>query len=119
LVFLFFTHEQAERLCCSVTNYYCPARAERFFKEYLPPCFKEKKLPIASAHYEAYFHNNSVMFFEAGNEKDLARCILELYQNPAKRTSFVRSANKIYEKYRWSKMKKKYLKVYEDLTKRK
>ena len=73
---------------------------------------------IASAlpTMKAYFHNNSVMFFEAGNEKDLARCILELYQNPAKRKLLVTNASKIYEKYRWSKMKKKYLKAYEDLT---
>jgi glycosyltransferase involved in cell wall biosynthesis len=73
----------------------------------------------ALATMKAYFHNNSVMFFEAGNDKDLARCILELYQNPAKRKSLVANASKIYEKYRWSKMKKGYLQVYEDLTKRK
>lgn len=65
-----------------------------------------------------YFNNDSILFFESNNEKDLARCIFQLYQNPAKRTSFVRSANKIYEKYRWSKMKKEYLKVYEDLTRK-
>ena len=72
----------------------------------------------ALAAIKAHFHNNSVMFFEAGNEKDLARCILELYQNPAKRKSLVANASKIYEKYRWPKMKKGYLKVYEDLTRR-
>jgi len=72
----------------------------------------------ALAAMKAYFHNNSVIFFEAGNEKDLARCILELYQNPAKRKSLVANASKIYEKYRWPKMKKGYLKVYEDLTRR-
>ncbi|TET71156.1 MAG: glycosyltransferase WbuB [Candidatus Aminicenantes bacterium] len=72
----------------------------------------------ALAAMKAYFHNNSVIFFEAGNEKDLARCILELYQNPAKRKALVANASKIYEKYRWPKMKKGYLKVYEDLTRR-
>jgi len=73
---------------------------------------------IASAlpAIKAYFHEHSVMFFEQGNEKDLARCILELYQNPAKRKLLVTNASKIYEKYRWSKMKKIYLKAYEDLT---
>ncbi len=72
---------------------------------------------IASAlpTMKAYFHDNSVMFFEAGNEKDLARCILELYQNPAKRKSLVANASKIHEKYRWLEMKKEYLKVYEEL----
>jgi len=66
-----------------------------------------------------YFNNDSILFFESNDEEDLARCIFQLYQNPPKRTSFVRSANKIYEKYRWSKMKKKYLTVYEDLINRK
>jgi len=66
-----------------------------------------------------YFDNDSVLFFESNNEKDLARCIFQLYQNPAKRKSLVANASKIYEKYRWSKMKKGYLKAYEDLTKRK
>lgn len=68
---------------------------------------------------EDYFNDASLMFFEPENEKDLARCILELYQNPAKRKSLVANASKIYEKYRWSKMKKKYLKIYEDLTRKK
>lgn len=76
---------------------------------------------IASAlpAIKAYFHDNSVMFFEPGNEKDLARCILELYQNPAKRRSLVANATRAYEKYRWSKTKGKYLKVYQGLTGRK
>lgn len=76
---------------------------------------------IASAlpAIKAYFHDNSVMFFEPGNEKDLACCILKLYQNPAKRRSLVANATRTYEKYRWSRMKEKYLKAYEGLTNRK
>ncbi|MCK4330060.1 glycosyltransferase family 4 protein [candidate division WOR-3 bacterium] len=72
---------------------------------------------IASAlpTMKAYFDDDSVMFFELCNENDLARCILELYKNPAKRKSLVANASKVYEKYRWSIMKKKYLKVYEEL----
>ena len=66
-----------------------------------------------------YFNNDSILFFESNNEKDLARCIFQLYQNPAKRRSLVANATRIYEKYRWSKMKKQYLKVYEGLTNRK
>ena len=66
-----------------------------------------------------YFNSDSILFFESNNEKDLARCILELYQNPAKRRSLARNASKVYDKYRWANIKKDYLKVYEDLTKRK
>jgi len=65
-----------------------------------------------------HFNGDSLKYFRVGDAKNLARCILELYRNPAKRKSLVANASKIYEEYRWSKMKKKYLKVYEDLTKR-
>ncbi|GAH82526.1 unnamed protein product, partial [marine sediment metagenome] len=66
-----------------------------------------------------HFNGDSLKYFRVGDAKSLARCILELYQNPAKRKSLVANASKIYEKYRWSKMKEGYLKAYEDLTKRK
>jgi len=68
---------------------------------------------------EDYFDNSSLVFFESGNEEDLARCIVELYKNPARRKSLAQNARKIYEKYRWTNMRKQYLKVYEDLTNRK
>jgi len=66
-----------------------------------------------------HFNGDSLKYFRVGDAKSLARCILELYQNPARRKSLVANASKIYERYRWSKMKKGYLKAYEDLTKRK
>jgi len=66
---------------------------------------------------KAYFDEDCVMFFEPGNEEDLYRCILELYQNPAKRESLVANARRAYAEYRWSKMKRKYLEPYEDLMK--
>ena len=66
-----------------------------------------------------YFNNDSILFFEPDDEEDLARCIFQLYQNPAKRRSLARNASKVYDKYRWANIKKDYLKVYEDLTKRK
>jgi len=66
-----------------------------------------------------HFNGDSLKYFRVGDAKNLARCILELYRNPSQRASLVANASKVYEKYRWSKMKKGYLKVYEDLTKRK
>jgi len=66
-----------------------------------------------------HFNGDSLKYFRVGDAKSLARCILELYRNPSQRASLIANASKIYEKYQWSKMKKKYLKIYEDLTKRK
>ena len=76
---------------------------------------------IASAlpGIKVYFNDDSLMFFEPGNEKDLCSCILELCQNPAKRKSLVANARRAYAEYRWLKMKWKYLKAYEDLMKEK
>jgi len=66
-----------------------------------------------------HFSGDSLKYFRVGDGKDLARCILELYRNPTQKTSLATNASKVYEKYRWSKMKEKYLKVYGDLIKRK
>jgi glycosyltransferase involved in cell wall biosynthesis len=65
---------------------------------------------------EAYFDEKSVMFYEPANEYDLGRCILELYRNPRKRAMLAASGSAVYQEYRWSKMKYKYLKVYDQLT---
>ena len=64
-----------------------------------------------------HFDGDSLKYFQVGDARDLARCILELYRNSSQRASLVANASKIYEKYRWSKMRRKYLKAYEDLMK--
>ncbi len=66
-----------------------------------------------------YFNKDCVMYFEPGNPKDLAKKILYLYNHPEKRKELVKNSSKVYEKYRWSNMRKKYIAVYEDLIKRK
>lgn len=66
---------------------------------------------------KAYFDDNSVMYYEPDNERDLARCILELYRNPEKRAALAEAGSAVYQKYRWSVMKYEYLKVYDKLVK--
>jgi len=63
-----------------------------------------------------HFSGDSLEYFRVGDAKNLATSVLELYQNPSRRASLVANASRIYEKYRWSKMKKRYLKIYEDLA---
>lgn len=63
-----------------------------------------------------YFDESMVMFFEPGKAKDLARCILELYRNPDKAKQLVRNAYRIYEKIKWDKTQKVYLRIVYDLT---
>jgi glycosyltransferase involved in cell wall biosynthesis len=64
---------------------------------------------------EAYFGGNSVLYYEPGNERDLASCILELYHNPDSRTLLATSGISEYQKYRWAQMKNTYLEAYEKL----
>jgi glycosyltransferase involved in cell wall biosynthesis len=63
-----------------------------------------------------YFDDDSVMFYEPDSEQDLTRCILELYLDPAKASSISSRASTLYERYRWSDMKKMYLAVYDSLS---
>jgi len=75
-------------------------------------------IPTVSASIPAittYFDQNAVMFYEPGNERDLARCIIELYKNPEKRKTLANSGKAAYEKYRWSAMKYEYLDIFNKL----
>jgi glycosyltransferase involved in cell wall biosynthesis len=61
------------------------------------------------------FDDSSVLYFEPGNEKELAVRILELYHNAEKRGSLANSAHAVYCRYDWSVMKQLYLRVYKEL----
>ena len=65
---------------------------------------------------EENFDDSCVMFFEPGNHQDLARCIMDLYQNPEKRQYLAENAYRRYEPMCWKKSKKIYLQVVNNLT---
>ncbi len=65
---------------------------------------------------KAYFDDNTIMYYEPCDERDLARCVVELYRNPEKRTALATASRAIYQKYRWSMMRLEYLKVFDGLT---
>lgn len=66
----------------------------------------------------AYFNDEAVMYYKAGDEHDLARCVLDLYGNPEKRVKLAASASAIYQKLRWDVTKYEYLRVFDHLSKR-
>lgn len=77
------------------------------------------KKPVITSKFKAIeetFDSECVMFFEAGNEKDLARCVLELYENPAKGETLAANAYHRYNMLKWNKTKSDYVKVIQDLT---
>lgn len=61
------------------------------------------------------FEDGCVIYFQPGNEVDLAARILELYRNPVKRASVGSSGKAFYDKCQWTFMKREYLSVYESL----
>lgn len=63
----------------------------------------------------AVFEDQCLLYFEPGNEKELAARILELYHNPEKRAALASHAKAFYLKCHWPVMKQEYLKVYEEL----
>ena len=64
---------------------------------------------------QTYFDDSMVMFFEPENEKDLARCVIELYQSPARRKELVRNANRFNEEHNWERYKNIYYHVIDGL----
>jgi glycosyltransferase involved in cell wall biosynthesis len=57
-----------------------------------------------------------VRFFEPENHKDLARCIVELYDNPQKRRALGENAYRRYDEMRCGETKQIYTRVIEDLV---
>ncbi len=61
---------------------------------------------------EDLFNDRSIMFFEPGNANQLAQCILELYNNPARRNELVRNADHSFVHiHSWEKEQNKYFKL--------
>jgi len=65
---------------------------------------------------QTYYDDSMVMFFEPGNEKDLARCVIELYNNSEKRQELTRNAMRFNRKHTWEKYKKHYYKILDSLS---
>ena len=54
-------------------------------------------------------------YFESGDEKGLAQCIIELYHNPDKRKIMASSAFAKFESVHWEKSKEVYCNIYKKL----
>jgi glycosyltransferase involved in cell wall biosynthesis len=69
----------------------------------------------ANSAVRVLFDDNSVKFYQPENEQDLAQCILELYRNPEIMANLTARGSAIYDRYRWSNMKLRYLEVFDEL----
>lgn len=64
---------------------------------------------------EAYFGDDAILFYEASDDGDLAEKLQRVYAHPEEVAARVAAATHVYETYRWSREKRKYLGVYADL----
>lgn len=67
---------------------------------------------------EENFDDSCVMFFEPGNDEDLARCVLRLYHDAKKRRELVENTYLRFDQMRWGKTKNSYLEVFEVLARK-
>jgi glycosyltransferase involved in cell wall biosynthesis len=74
------------------------------------PCVASRLDSVA-----AYFPDDSLIYFEPGNEEDLARKLRYVFAHPEEMGARIEHASEIYETYRWEREKKKFLGVYHSL----
>ena len=60
-----------------------------------------------------FFDDTMVCFFEPGNERDLANCIIKAYRDPLYLKTLSENSISLMEKMNWEILKKKFLKIFE------
>jgi glycosyltransferase involved in cell wall biosynthesis len=63
----------------------------------------------------AYFPDDSVVFFEPGNDDDLSDKLRYVFAHPEEMAGRVERCSEIYETYRWGREKRKYVGLYNSL----
>jgi glycosyltransferase involved in cell wall biosynthesis len=61
---------------------------------------------------QAYFDDDSLCFFTAGDSDDLARAILELYEKPNRRSTLIDNSRRLYQRYCWKVQCEEYWAAY-------
>jgi glycosyltransferase involved in cell wall biosynthesis len=64
----------------------------------------------------ALLNRECLLYFQPGNEEELAERIVELYRSPEKRATLGKCAGEFYHQFRWDVMKQTYLGVYQQLA---
>lgn len=63
-----------------------------------------------------YFDKSNLFLFEPGNADDLAKTILEVYENPEQRQVILEAGIKILQEHAWENEKQLWIKVFDQLT---
>lgn len=98
-----------------------PYRNDIFTDGLLPTKLMEyaaMEMPTIAARttaIQAYFNETNVEFFEPGNANDLARCILNLYDNPERMAELARGSHNFNQRYNWANISEEYVSLVEQL----
>lgn len=72
---------------------------------------------VSDTKVDRYYLNESVVrFFRGHDEKDLARCMLDLIHHPEKRAALIEAATQFVENSHWALVKQKYLHLVDGLV---
>ena len=63
-----------------------------------------------------YFDDSTVKFFRSGETDDLARCMIEMIENPVQRQQQVQNANRFVETVDWNAKQNEYLELIDRLS---
>jgi glycosyltransferase involved in cell wall biosynthesis len=63
-----------------------------------------------------YFGEDAMLFFEPGDEEDLARAILAAYRDPARALEVTERGRRVYDRYRWRLESERYLRLLDGLA---
>jgi glycosyltransferase involved in cell wall biosynthesis len=84
------------------------------------PEYAAMGIPIIASRLkvlEDTFDDSAIMFFEPGNVEQFAHCVLELFENPARRDELVRNADSIFVRtHSWSEERQAYFSLLERLA---
>lgn len=77
-------------------------------------------LPVVASRIkvlESLFGDEAIMFFKPGDIDDFAACVLQLYEQPARRAELVQHADRVFvNAHRWIDHKNRYLGLLKQLT---
>ena len=77
------------------------------------------KRPVVSSlspSLTGLFDDNAIAYFTPDDEHDLARRILELYDDPTRAEKLAQNAHGVYKRYRWENARREYIDVHERLV---
>jgi glycosyltransferase involved in cell wall biosynthesis len=68
--------------------------------------------------FRQHFDENEILYFKAGDERDLARVVEEAIHQPNKMQEGAKLASQRYEEYRWENMRERYWALYKKSSQR-